>query len=68
MQADWQIGSSIKHARIEAFRGMFSRFCACISSLLIKVWGTYSAKSGAIAVRESTYFLLNQISFDLGFE
>ena len=29
---------------------------------------TYTAKTGAIDIRESTFFLLSQICFDLGFE
>ena len=35
-QLGWQIGSSVKDGKKLVFKGMFSQFYACISSLLIK--------------------------------
>ena len=56
-----QIGSSVKgRNKLKRVVKVFSRFYACISSLL-----HYVAKTGAIDVNQGFFGLLNQISVDI---
>ena len=56
-----QIGSSVKDRnKLKRVVKVFSRFYACISSLL-----HYVAKTGAIDVNQGFFWLLNQISVDI---